>query len=140
MRYLTLILFICLVNGCNSTKKINAASNFLNGTWIPTKQELGGGALPETAYRNYKLTINDSIYTYGTPQTDQGLIAYDNGKMDIYGRVGVNAGKHYTAIYKLENAELTICYNLSGKGYPQAFDTGGQPLYFLSVFKKESSQ
>src|SRR6478735_8459388 len=129
MRYLVSFILICLVTGCDTTKKINAGSNFLNGTWIPIKQELGGGALPEAAYQNYKLTINDSVYTYGSAQTDRGLISYDNGKMDIYGRVGPNAGKHYTAIYKLENAELTICYNLSGKGYPQAFDTKGQPLY-----------
>jgi len=140
MRQLTLLLFICLAIGCDSTKKINAGSNFLNGTWIPIKQELGGGALPEAAFQNYKLTINDSVYTYGSAQTDRGLISYDNSKMDIYGKVGPNAGKHYTAIYKLENAELTICYNLTGKVYPQSFDTKGQPLYFLSVFKKESSQ
>jgi len=140
MRYLVSFILICLATGCDTTKKINAGSNFLNGTWIPVKQELGGGALPEAAYQNYKLTINDSVYTYGSAQTDHGLISYDNGKMDIYGKVGPNAGKHYTAIYKLENAELTICYNLSGKAYPQAFDTRGQPLYFLSVFKKESSQ
>ena len=140
MRQLIFCLFICLATGCGSTKKINAGSNFLNGTWIPVKQEMGGGPLPATAYQNYKLTINDSVYTYGTPQTDRGVISYDNTKMDIYGKVGVNAGKHYPAIYKLENGELTICYNLSGKGYPEAFDTKGQPLYFLSVFKKESSQ
>ena len=140
MRQLVFLVLICLATGCDPAKKINAGSNFLNGTWIPVKQEMGGGALPEAAYQNYKLTINDSVYTYGSSQTDQGVISYDNRKMDIYGRVGPNAGKHYTAIYKLENAELTICYNLSGKGYPEAFDTKGQPLYFLSVFKKESSQ
>jgi uncharacterized protein (TIGR03067 family) len=112
----------------------------LNGTWIPVKQEMGGGPLPAAAYQNYKLTINDSIYTYGTAETDRGMISYGTKKMDIYGRAGVNAGKHYTAIYKLENGELTICYNLSGKGYPGTFDSKGQSLYFLSVFKKESSQ
>jgi uncharacterized protein (TIGR03067 family) len=140
MRRLTFLLLTCLAISCDPPKRINAGSNFLNGTWIPIKQELGGAVLPAAAYQNYKLTINDSVYTYGSSQTDQGVISYDNGKMDIYGKIGPNAGKHYTAIYKLENAELTICYNLTGKDYPGAFDTKGQPLYFLSVFKKESSQ
>ena len=57
--------------------------------------------------------------------------------MDIYGKQGVNAGKHFTAIYKLENELLTICYNLRGDSYPAAFETKGKPTLFLSVFKKE---
>jgi hypothetical protein len=57
--------------------------------------------------------------------------------MDIYGKEGVNAGKHFTAIYKIENGQLTICYNLSGDGYPEAFETNTKPTLFLSVFKKE---
>jgi uncharacterized protein (TIGR03067 family) len=57
--------------------------------------------------------------------------------MDILGKEGVNSGKHFTAIYKLENDQLTICYNLSGDAYPAAFDTKGQPKYFMCVFKKQ---
>ncbi len=140
MRRLTVLLILCFGISCSTLKKINSGSNFLNGAWIPVMQEMAGGALPMAAYQNYKLTINDSVYTYGTPQTDRGIIIYDNGKMDIYGREGVNIGKHFTAIYKLENAELTICYNLSGMGYPAVFETKDHPLYFLSVFKKESTQ
>ena len=33
--------------------------------------------------------------------------------MDIYGREGVNAGKHFTAIYKMESDQLTICSTTS---------------------------
>jgi hypothetical protein len=57
--------------------------------------------------------------------------------MDIFGKEGVNSGKHFTAIYKLENEYLTICYNLSGNAYPETFETKGKPMYFLSVFKKK---
>ena len=56
--------------------------------------------------------------------------------MDIYGKEGVNSGKHFTAIYKFEEGLLTICYNLSGDRYPEAFETKGKPMYFLSVFKR----
>jgi hypothetical protein len=60
--------------------------------------------------------------------------------MDIYGREGVNAGKHFTCIYKYENEELTVCYNLKGDSYPQAFETKDKPLFFLSAFKKEAEK
>ncbi len=56
--------------------------------------------------------------------------------MDIYGKEGVNAGKHFTAIYKYDNEQLTICYNLSGDSYPKTFETKSKSRLFLSVFKK----
>ena len=62
---------------------------------------------------------------------------YEAGKMDIYGKEGVNTGKHFTAIYKLEKDEMTICYNLAGDSYPLDFETKSRPTLFLSVFKKE---
>lgn len=68
---------------------------------------------------------------------DKGVLKYNGNKMNIYGKEGVNAGKHFTAIYKYENEQLTICYNLKGDSYPEAFDTSGKPALFLSVFKKE---
>jgi uncharacterized protein (TIGR03067 family) len=137
MRQLLILLFIGAGLGCGTGKKTTGTSNNLNGTWIPIQQELGGKQLPPVAFENYKLTVNDSVYTYGTPKIDKGVLTYANGKMDIYGREGTNTGKHYTAIYKLENGQLTICYNLAGTSYPEAFDTKGKPLYFLSLFKKE---
>ena len=68
---------------------------------------------------------------------DKAVVRYGGDKMDIYGKEGINAGKHFTAIYKYENGELTGCYNLAGKSYPEAFETKSKPLLFLSVFKKE---
>ena len=98
---------------------------------------MAGTSLPAVSFKMYRLTIADSIYTYGISNADKGITTYRNGKMDIYGKQGVNAGKHYTAIYKLENDQLTICYNLSGAGYPETFETKGKRFYFVSVFKKE---
>lgn len=112
-------------------------SNKLNGTWLPVKQELGGTLLPKAAFEKQKLIINDSNYTLIAESVDKGVVKYTDDKMDIYGKDGVNTGKHFTAIYKYETGELTICYNLAGNGYPEAFDTKGKPMYFLPVFKKE---
>jgi uncharacterized protein (TIGR03067 family) len=108
----------------------------LIGTWVPAKEEMGGTALPKAAFENQKLIIGDSTYTVTAESVDKGIVKYNGNKMDIYGRDGANAGKHFTAIYKYENGQLTICYNLKGDSYPDAFDTKNKPLYFLSVFER----
>ena len=60
--------------------------------------------------------------------------------MDIYGKEGVNTGKHFTAIYKYENDQMTVCYNLVGDSYPETFETKSKPTLFLSVFKREGTK
>jgi hypothetical protein len=93
--------------------------------------------LPVAAFEKQKLIIKDSNYTVFAESIDKGIARYKDGKMDIYGKDGVNAGKHFTAIDNYQNKQLTFCYNLMGTNYPEAFDTKGKPLYFLATFKKE---
>jgi uncharacterized protein (TIGR03067 family) len=123
--------------GCAGTKTAADKSNKFNGTWIPVQQEFGGASLPSSAFAKQKLIISDSNYTVMAESVDQGVVHFKDDKMDIYSKEGVNAGKHFTAIYKYENNQLTICYNLSGDSYPEAFETKSSPTLFLSVFKKE---
>ena len=137
MKQLAILLFICLSIGCASTKNTKTNSNPLNGTWIPVKQEMSGKEFPKAVYETQKLIISDSTYTMIAESVDKGMVRYSGDKMDIYGKEGINAGKHFTAIYKYENGELTVCYNLAGNSYPEAFETKSKPLLFLSVFKKE---
>lgn len=122
---------------CASTKNSHSLAKQLNGTWLPSKQEIGGKVLPAAVYQNQKLVIKDSTYMVVAESVDKGIVKFSGNKMDIYGKEGVNVGKHFTAIYKLENGELTVCYNLAGNAYPEAFETTGKMTFFLSVFKKE---
>jgi uncharacterized protein (TIGR03067 family) len=112
-------------------------TNKLHGTWVPVKQELGGTVLPKAAFEKQQLILSDSTYTLIAESVDKGIVQYSADKMDIYGKEGVNTGKHFTAIYKLENGQLTVCYNLTGGNYPELFETKGHPTYFLSVFEKK---
>jgi uncharacterized protein (TIGR03067 family) len=123
--------FICCV--ANSI----AQSNKINGTWIPVKLEIDGNALPPATFEKQKLIISDTTYTFIAESVDKGTVRLNEGKMDIYGKDGVNAGKHFTTIYKFENELLVICYNLAGDKYPEVFETKGKPAYFLATFKKE---
>jgi uncharacterized protein (TIGR03067 family) len=136
LRGLVITVIALMISGCSTIKPTATDSNNLNGFWIPTKQEIGGKELPPVAFQNQKLSINDSTYTFVAESEDKGSLNYSNGKMDIYGKVGVNAGKHFTAIYKIENGQLTICYNLKGDSYPEAFETKSKQILFLSVFQK----
>ena len=140
MRLITFFSLFLLITGCSYTKNISKKTNELNGTWVPVKQEMAGTQLPPVVFDKQKLIISDSTYIFTAESVDKGEVKVSNGKMDIYGKEGVNAGKHFTAIYKYENGELTICYNLAGNSYPDTFDTKGNPLFFLSVFKKEATK
>jgi len=134
MRKWALLLFICLLTGCATTPRDNPSA--LNGRWIPNRQEIAGKPLPASVFKDSSLTLSDGAYTSVAESVDKGIFTCDGGKMDIYGKEGVNAGKHFTAIFHLDGDQLTICYNLDGDAYPESFATVGKPKFFLSVFKK----
>ena len=137
MRTIAFISLLAFCLGCTSLKT-TGQTNKLNGTWIPVKQEIGGKELPKAVYEKQKLVIVDSNYILSAESVDKGVVKYGDGdKMDIYGKEGVNTGKHFTAIYKFENEQLTICYNLAGDSYPDGFETKSKPTLFLSVFTKQ---
>lgn len=136
MRQLSILICICLTIGCATTKKSSTSSNVLNGTWKPISQEMGGKQLPPAVFQTQKLIISDTTYIFTAESVDKGTLKYKNGQMDIYGKEGVNTGKHFPAIYKLDNDQLTICYNLKGDSYPTEFKTKSKAALFLSVFKK----
>ena len=137
MRLIIFLSLLIVSPGCSSTKNVKTIPNELNGTWTPIKQEFAGKQWPTAAFEKQKLIISDNMYTLIAESVDKGEVKYANGKMDLYGKDGVNAGKHFTAIYQYEDGQLTICYNLSGDSYPEAFETKSNPLLFLTVFKKE---
>ncbi len=137
MRNLLLFGCLSLALGCATPKNNSKKPVVLNGSWTPVKQQISGKDLPSSTFQTQKLVINGTSYTLSAESIDKGTVNFKNGQMDIYGKEGVNAGKHFTAIYKLENDQLTICYNLRGDAYPKEFETTSSPALFLSVFKKD---
>ena len=133
-KFFTLLAFVLCFAGKN---KITTGSNQFDGAWMPIKQEIGGTQLPLAAFETHRLMIKDTTYTYTAESVDKGVVKYEANIIDIYGKEGANAGKHFIAIYKYEEELLTICYNLAGDSYPESFETKGKPLFFISVFKKE---
>jgi len=134
MRIIHFTLLIFFAVSCSTSK--NVMQNKMNGSWIPVQEEIGGTVLPKASFQTQKLIINDSNYTFTAESVDKGVVKWGGDKMDIYGKEGINKGKHFTAIYKLENEQLTICYNLKGDSYPDAFTTKGKPMLFLCTFNR----
>jgi len=135
MRLTTIICLFILGLSCSTTK--NTMQGKLNGTWIPVHEEIGGTVLPKASFQTQKLVINESSYTFTAESVDKGDVKWSGNKMDIYGKEGVNKGRHFTAIYKFENDQLSICYNLKGDSYPESFETKGKPMFFLCSFTKQ---
>jgi len=137
MKQAVLFIFICLTVGCASTQNSPVDMSSLNGVWVPVEQEIGGNELSKHAFENRQLTISNSNYSFVAESTDKNIVKSYGNKLDIYGKEGVNSGRHFTAIYKYEDDLLSICYNLSGDSYPETFDTKSKATHFLSVFKKK---
>jgi len=136
MRIFSLLVLFSICTSCLVQHNLYDKKYPLNGTWTPIQQEMGGKIIPLTVMSSQQLTIRDTSYTFIAESVDKGSVHYANGKMDIYGREGANAGKHFMAIYKLENEQLTICYDLFGETYPASYETKQHPYYFRSVYKK----
>ena len=93
--------------------------------------------MADSLYAKQKLIIDDTLYTFTIAESvDKGVIKLNGRNMDIYGKEGVNKGRHIPVIYKYENGQLTICYDLADLKYPTEFETKSSPLYFLSIFKR----
>jgi uncharacterized protein (TIGR03067 family) len=107
MRNILVLVFVFI--GANS---VFSQDPVLNGTWVPLRQEFAGNPLPASVFEKQKLIISDTAYTLFAESMDKGILHFQENKMDIFGKEGVNEGKHFTAIYKYENNELSICYNL----------------------------
>ena len=140
MRSILFFFILAICFGCGSTKKVNKKNNELNGTWVPIYQELGGKAMPDSLYPQQKLVIDDTLYTYTAApgSVDRGVIKLNGHNMDIYGKEGANKGRHIPVLYKYENGQLTVCYDLADLKYPTEFETKSSPLYFLSIFKRSN--
>jgi uncharacterized protein (TIGR03067 family) len=122
----------------------SADGKALQGSWVPTKAELGGNPMPEAVVKKIMLKIHNNDYevTIEGEGKDSGTVSLDvdsNPKgMKITGVKGPNAGKTYPAIYELHGDTLRICYDLSGAQRPKEFKTvKGTQLYLVTYSRRK---
>lgn len=125
-------------SACGLLKKKDHSSNqALNGIWRPIREEIAGTKIPPIAFQSQTLELKNGHYIMTAESVDQGEYQVHANTMDIYGKEGVNAGKHLKARFELKNEQLTICYDLDGKSYPETFETKNHPFYFTLVLERK---
>jgi len=140
MKQSLFLLLLCVNLSFTVNDKAYKNLHDFNGIWIPVRQAIGGEELPAAGFEKNRLIILDRNYTYTAESVDKGTLKFNGDKLDIYGKEGVNKGRHFPTIYKYENGLLTICYNLAGENYPESFETAGKASLFIAVFKKENGE
>ena len=115
----------------------------LEGTWLPVKAELGGQPMPDAVLKTISLTMDKGKYdVMADGRPDKGTYMLDETAMPkaitITGTEGPNHGKTFPAIYELKDGVLRICYDLSGKKRPTAFESVvGTKLYLVTYRRKK---
>jgi len=120
----------------------DAKENSADGTWLPTKAELGGQAFPDEVRKSMKLVIKGNKYTVTVgDRVDKGTVKRDPSAtpkaVDITGTEGPNKGKTFLAIYERKGDTMRICYDLSGKKRPKEFKTAPDTPLFLVEYRRQ---
>lgn len=139
---LTIVALACCANlsAANAEDKDQKA---IEGTWLPSAAELAGQEFPAEVRKSIKLIIQGENYTVFVGENpDEGTIKLDSSKspkaMTITGTKGPNKGKTFPAIYDLKGDTMRICYDLSGKAFPEEFKTkAGTQLYLVTYERKK---
>jgi uncharacterized protein (TIGR03067 family) len=115
------------------------------GVWKPIAAVLAGQRLPPEVLKTITLKITGERYevTVEGEGTDKGACTLDTTttpkRMTIKGAEGPNRGKTFLAIYEMKDARsLRICYDLSGKAFPEAFKAPkGTQLYLVGYRRQK---
>jgi uncharacterized protein (TIGR03067 family) len=117
--------------------------NPLNGLWKLASGVKAGEKMPEDVQKSIFLMLRNGKYvaTVGK-QTDQGTYTVDKTKtpatITLVGTSGPNVGKTMLAIYELDKNSLKVCYDLSGKAFPTAFESKPGTQSFLANYERET--
>jgi uncharacterized protein (TIGR03067 family) len=113
----------------------------INGKWKITEAEFGGRKLPSKEFENLVLELDETSYQLIDEKViDSGMIELSSNSvpasLTVTGLYGVNQGKTFKCIYKFEDDQLIMCYNLGGDSYPATFETFENTLLYLVRYKR----
>jgi uncharacterized protein (TIGR03067 family) len=134
------VVAIASVAWCADTKKDAS----INGLWMLTSGVKGGEAMPADALKKVHLQLRNGTYNAKVGDaTDIGTYTVDESKspktLTLTGTSGPNKGKTMLAIFELEGTTLKVCYDLSGKAFPEAFESKKADS-FLATYARSKFQ
>jgi uncharacterized protein (TIGR03067 family) len=140
------VTFLCIVAMASTAwcadPKAPAKDAELNGRWILTSGETSGEKMPEEVRKSIQLVLVNGKYTAKVgDQTDQGTYKLDQSKtphtLTLTGISGPNKGKTMLAIFELNKGTLKICYDMSGKAFPEKFESKPDTRSFLATYERQ---
>ena len=144
MRFGLLAALCLLATNSSAALDDDAKDEKVDGTWIAKTAELGGKKFPEAVTKSITLMLKDDQYTVTVGKNpDRGTCkrnpAAKPKTLDITGTEGPNKGRTILAIYERKDDTLKVCYDLTGKKYPEGFKTADGTQLFLVEYqlKKE---
>jgi hypothetical protein len=115
--------------------------SLLNGSWKVTSGSLHGVQVPQSAFESMSLAIANGTFTSKSGIYDssgsltQSAAGSNRVQFSITG--GSDAGRQLFAIYKVENAIMTITFAESD--FPNAFDSNGQNRYLTLTYRNANA-
>ena len=113
----------------------------LNGSWKVTAGTLHGVAVPPSAYESMTLAISNGTFTSKSGIYDSsGTIAESAGgssRVQFSITNGSDSGRNLFAIYKVDNAIMTITF--AETDFPNAFDSNGQNRYLTLTYQNSNA-
>lgn len=119
-----------------------------DGIWKPKGAMLRGVLLPPAALEAITLKIKNGRYEVtvkGEDHSDTGTFTVDETtspkRMTIESQSGPNKGKTFLAIFETKNANaMRVCYDLSGKQFPQVFKAPKDTDLYLVGYRRQTSE
>jgi uncharacterized protein (TIGR03067 family) len=136
------LLLLCLSAGCKTLSTADSADDVKNlqGTWKLVSSTYDG----EPQIADMEWIIEGDHYTIRLNQQsheDPYIFKLDASRKRIdvthHETPAGTSGGSLKGIYEIGNDSLTVCYDLTGQGYPEAFDAKRGSRQVLYQFRRE---
>ncbi len=146
MKPVTLLIILATASTgfCAEPKAPAKEAAKFNGTWALSSGTMSGEKLADEVQKSIHLTLTNGKYRVKIgDQTDEGTYKVDESKtpntLTLTGTNGPNKGKTMLAIYELDKETLKVCYDLSGKAFPDKFESKPNTTSFLATYERQQS-
>ena len=122
-------------------QKADRQLGLLNGTWLVMDGHIGGVRLPDNAFDELTLTLENGRFELGI---DLGRVVVDReaapAALDLVIVAGPNRGRYVPAIVERVGQLLRICFDLAGMERPATFRAPAGTRYFLATYRRAAAR
>lgn len=119
----------------------------VDGHWVPIGAWVAGEVVPIAELRVARLVLEGGAWRIEDRTrsvVDRGDYLFDPStrprSLDLVGREGPNAGRHFRAIVEIDGDLLTVCYDLDGGERPSSTEPQEDLLLLTITYARASSR